>query len=110
MHVQKVSYSHRKSYTPIPRVNPEISDLELGLRPFPNLPSGHSADLLAPGVALSLQDFAHRLKSGSSSSTIGQLEIQRVELRKSRRLPFRHEYVLVFVEIQECMHVIRLDR
>lgn len=91
------------------------ADVELGLRPTqnsngvepsPTLPS----TLLSPGV-WSLDKFVDLIKSASNSSTmIGQLLVRRVELRKSKRLPFRHEYVLVFVESEGRIYVIRLDR
>lgn len=66
--------------------------------------------LIAPGVSLSLEEFITRVKKGGTCTAVGQLVIQRVQLRKSKREPFRHEYVLVYVESHGSTYVIRLDR
>ncbi|QRW23343.1 hypothetical protein RhiXN_08379 [Rhizoctonia solani] len=66
--------------------------------------------LLSAGTTLELKDFIRDLKLTTNSSTVGKLIISRFQLRKSKRLPFRHEYVVLFVESKGVEYIIRIDR
>ncbi|CAE6470318.1 unnamed protein product, partial [Rhizoctonia solani] len=65
---------------------------------------------MTAGKSLTLEEFVKTLKLEDSSRTIGKLVVSRFQLRKSKRLPFRHEYVLLFVQSDGVEYIIRVDR
>ncbi|CAE6456650.1 unnamed protein product [Rhizoctonia solani] len=67
-------------------------------------------DIISPGTSLTLGAFIEALKLQANSSSIGKIVVSRFQLRKSKRLPFRHEYVLFFIESGGNNYVIRVDR
>ncbi|KAH7345633.1 hypothetical protein B0J17DRAFT_728836 [Rhizoctonia solani] len=74
-------------------------------------PPNHSLNnIITAGKSLTLDAFIRALKLEASSSTTGELVIARFQLRKSKRLPFRHEYVLLFLESRGVDYIIRVDR
>ncbi|CAE6406777.1 unnamed protein product [Rhizoctonia solani] len=85
-----------------------IEDIEQGLGV--HSPNQTPVAIMTAGTALTLETFIETLRLEASSSAVGELVVSRFQLRKSKRLPFRHEYVILFVQSEGVDYIIRVDR